>query len=120
MEALITAISNTHAEVQEWRALGDRPCTVGEKAICLDESYINLEDRYRGAIEDLGRTAIGQSAGRPRRRWFPSSGKNVRQISRFRVLRVFRVGRSSQPFIRTIQAMTRRGRSQRRKRKTFA
>ncbi len=60
MEALITAISDTHVEVQEWRALGDQPCVVGESGICLDEPYIDLEDRYRGAIEDLGRTAVGR------------------------------------------------------------
>jgi len=60
MEALITAVSDTHVEVQEARALGDRPGTVGENGICLDESYIDLEDRYRGAIEDLGRTSIGR------------------------------------------------------------
>jgi DNA replication ATP-dependent helicase Dna2 len=60
MEAMILAISDTRVEVQEWRALGERPATLGEKGICLDESFIDLEDRYRSAIEDLGRTAVGR------------------------------------------------------------
>lgn len=60
MEAVIASISDTSVDVQEWRALGDRPAMVGEKGICLDESFIDLEDRYRDAIEDLGKTAIGR------------------------------------------------------------
>ncbi len=60
MEAMVVAISDTQVEVQEWRALGGEPCTVGETGIGIDESFIDLEDRYRRAIEDLGKTAVGR------------------------------------------------------------
>lgn len=60
MEAMILAITDTRVEVQEWRALGERPGAIGETGVCLDESFIDLEDRYRGAIEDLGKTEIGR------------------------------------------------------------
>lgn len=60
MEAMILAITDTRVEVHEWRSLGERPGAIGEAGICLDESFIDLEDRYRGAIEDLGKTAVGR------------------------------------------------------------
>ncbi len=59
-EAIIQAISDTHVEVLIWRECGELPCNVGEKGLCLDESFFNLEERYRAAIEDLGKTAVGR------------------------------------------------------------
>lgn len=60
MEAAVVAISDTRVEVQPWRTFGDPLCAAGEPGICIDESFIDLEDRYRAAIEDLGKTAIGR------------------------------------------------------------
>ena len=61
MEAVVRQIGDTFVEVQQWREVGAERCTLGLTDVCLDESYIDLEDRYRAAIEDLGRTELGRN-----------------------------------------------------------
>lgn len=60
MEASLLAVGDNRIELQEWRAFGDHSCAVGQIGICIDESFIDLEDRYRAAIEDLGKTNVGR------------------------------------------------------------
>ena len=60
MEAVVMAVADTRVEVTEWRAMGESRCEVGQTDICIDESFIDLEDRYRAAIEDLGKTSVGR------------------------------------------------------------
>lgn len=60
MEAAVAAISDARIEVQPWKTFGGQSCAVGESGVCIDETFIDLEDRYRAAIEDLGKTAVGR------------------------------------------------------------
>ncbi len=60
MEGAVVAISDTRIEIQPWRTFGDWPGAVGESGVCIDETFIDLEERYRAAIEDLGKTAVGR------------------------------------------------------------
>lgn len=60
MEAIVQLVGDTSIEILKWRDLGADGCAVGETGICIDESFIDLEDRYRGAIEDLGKTTVGR------------------------------------------------------------
>ncbi len=60
MEAAVVAAGDTRIEITEWRVMGEVRCAVGLTEVVIDESFIDLEDRYRAAIEDLGKTAIGR------------------------------------------------------------
>lgn len=60
MEATLLAVGDTRVELQEWRTYGDTTFALGLAGLCIDESFIDLEDRYRAAIEDLGKTTIGR------------------------------------------------------------
>ncbi len=60
MEAALLAVGDTRIEIQEWRTYGDTAFPIGLSGLCIDESFIDLEDRYRAAIEDLGKTNIGR------------------------------------------------------------
>ena len=60
MEATILSITDTRIEISQWREFGDQPCAVGQTGICIDETFIDLEARYRAAIEALGTTSIGR------------------------------------------------------------
>jgi len=61
LEAVVRQIGDTFVEIQQWRELGADRCSLGLTDVCIDESYIDLEDRYRDAIEDLGRTELGRN-----------------------------------------------------------
>jgi DNA replication ATP-dependent helicase Dna2 len=61
MDGVVHAITDTHVEVRKWRDLSDDGCAVGQKGLCIDESFVDLEDGYRAAIEDLGKTEIGRT-----------------------------------------------------------
>lgn len=60
MEGVIRSIGDHGVEVLKRRDLGADRCAVGETGLCLDESFVDLEHTYRGAIEDLGKTAVGR------------------------------------------------------------
>ena len=60
MEASVLSVTDTRIEISKWREFGDDPCAIGQTGICLDETFIDLESRYRAAIEDLGKTSIGR------------------------------------------------------------
>lgn len=60
MDAVVHTVGDTSIEVFKWRALAEDNCAIGQTGICIDESFIDLEDRYRGAIEDLGKTDVGR------------------------------------------------------------
>ncbi len=61
MEGFVRAIDDHRVEVMRWRNHGtETRCAIGLAGVCVDESFFDLEDRYRAAIEDLGRTEIGR------------------------------------------------------------
>lgn len=60
MEAVVQNIGDDFVEIECWRAMGSEPLAEGQTGLCVDESYIDLEDRYRAAIEDLGKTSLGR------------------------------------------------------------
>jgi len=60
MDGVVNTVGDTNIEVVQWRTFGGDGCAVGQSGICIDESFIDLEDRYRGAIEDLGKTDVGR------------------------------------------------------------
>jgi DNA replication ATP-dependent helicase Dna2 len=60
MEATLLTVGDNRVELQEWRTYGDTVVAIGLDGLCIDESFVDLEDRYRSAIEDLGKTNVGR------------------------------------------------------------